>query len=550
MSESVAADAELARTAAAGDRAAFAAIYDRYGSPLLGFCTSLLHQRSDAEDCLQDVFVIAATRLPELREPERLRSWLFAVARNECLHRIDRRRKEVLVDDIGEHVDRQAADVDSVIASALGDAPATDITLLLRDAGGGLTERDQVLLELGDRQQLSGDELAAALGVPRSTAYTLLARARTAAKTSIGALLVARGGRAQCAELDGLLDGWDGVFTPLTRKRVNRHIESCGTCAAQRDRVASLAFLLGDGDAFAAELDALRERILAAAGAAAGFSGAHTGASFSIADAAASVTAGAETLAGWVGGWPPADQIMAAAVARKRRRRVLAVLLLAFLLVGGGSVGWVVADRSSAPALSAAAGAAPAAAKTPQATVSALRAPSSQPAPLGVPAQSAVSPTPTPSPSLSTAPTPTRSAAPTPTLRPAPTATVKPSPTPSVRSTPTPTASTQPAPSPSATVATTAPILTPTSSVSVARATLTVNTANEEATITYPGGPSYCGGPDTCAFSIANNVTVTVAVSGFPGTEGFSSPASCTSQQNTCSFTLAGDTTVTLYPIH
>lgn len=529
MSESVTADADLARTAAAGDKASFAAIYDRYGSALLGFCISLLHQRSDAEDCLQDVFVIAATRLPELREPERLRSWLFAVARNECLHRIDRRRKEVLVDDIGEHADRHSADVDAATASALGDVAATDITLLLRDAGGGLSERDQVLLELGDRQQLSGDELAAALGVPRSTAYTLLARARTAAKTSIGALLVARGGRAQCAELTTLLDGWDGAFTPLVRKRVNRHIESCKVCTAHRDRVASLAFLLGDGDAFAAELDALRDRILAAADAA--------------------VTFGAGT-AGWVDGWPPADPIMAAAGAKRRRRRALALLVLALLLVGGG-VGWAMVDRSSAPTLSAASGAAPATSGAPSPTVS-TPPPRSSRAPLVVPTQ----PKPTPTVSLTLAPTPTPAVtpsalatppirpAPTPTLRPAPAPTVTPTATPTVR--PTPTASTHPAPSPSAT----APSVTPTPSVSAARATLTVNTANEEATITYPGGPSYCGGPDTCAFSIPNGVSVTVSVSGFPGTEGFSSPASCSSEQNACTFTLAGATTVTLYPIH
>lgn len=428
------------------------------------------------------------------------------------------------MDDIGEHADRQSADVDADTASAPGDVAATDITLLLRDAGGGLSERDQVLLELGDRQQLSGDELAAALGVPRSTAYTLLARARTAAKTSIGALLVARGGRAQCAELTTLLDGWDGVFTPLVRKRVNRHVESCKVCTAHRDRVASLAFLLGDGDAFAAELDALRDRILAAA------------------DAAVTVDAGT---AGWVDGWPPADPIMAAAGAKRRRRRALALLVLALLLVGG-SVGWVMVDRSSAPALSAASGAAPSASEAPSPTVS---TPPPR-APLVVPTQStptvslAVAPKPSPAVTRSALATPPIRPAPTPTLRPAPAPTVRPTATPTVR--PTPTASTHPAPSPSAT----APSVTPTPSVSATRATLIVNTANEEATITYPGGPSYCGGPDTCAFSIPNDVSVTVSVSGFPGTEGFSSPASCSSEQNACTFTLAGDTTVTLYPIH
>jgi hypothetical protein len=41
-------DAELVRAAVAGDRAAFAAIYDRYADCLHDFCYSLLHDRKDS----------------------------------------------------------------------------------------------------------------------------------------------------------------------------------------------------------------------------------------------------------------------------------------------------------------------------------------------------------------------------------------------------------------------------------------------------------------------------------------------------------------------
>src|ERR1700710_2311038 len=83
-------DASLAIRVAAGDEAALAAIYDRYAGRLLGFCQSMLRRQADAEDCLQDVFVIAATSLGQLREPAFLRGWLSAVARRECLERLDR----------------------------------------------------------------------------------------------------------------------------------------------------------------------------------------------------------------------------------------------------------------------------------------------------------------------------------------------------------------------------------------------------------------------------------------------------------------------------
>jgi hypothetical protein len=66
-------DAELARASAAGDRTAFADIYDRYADRLHDFCVGMLADRDGAADCVQDVFCIAATRLPQLRDPDKLR---------------------------------------------------------------------------------------------------------------------------------------------------------------------------------------------------------------------------------------------------------------------------------------------------------------------------------------------------------------------------------------------------------------------------------------------------------------------------------------------
>ena len=68
-------------------------VYDRYADPLYKYCRSLLGDPADAADAVQDAFVIAASRLGGLRDAERLRAWLYAVARNECL-RIGRARKD------------------------------------------------------------------------------------------------------------------------------------------------------------------------------------------------------------------------------------------------------------------------------------------------------------------------------------------------------------------------------------------------------------------------------------------------------------------------
>ena len=50
----IASDAELVSAAAAGDRLAFAGIYDRYADRLHDFCIGMLRDRDAAADCVQD----------------------------------------------------------------------------------------------------------------------------------------------------------------------------------------------------------------------------------------------------------------------------------------------------------------------------------------------------------------------------------------------------------------------------------------------------------------------------------------------------------------
>jgi RNA polymerase sigma factor (sigma-70 family) len=238
-------DAELACAAAAGDRRAFAQIYDRYADRLHDFCIGMLRDRDGAADCVQDAFCTAATTLSQLREPDKLRPWLYAIARHEALRRIRHRQREQLCDDLPEAASGEPGPDTLAARSELAD--------LIAQAAGGLSERDRTVLELTYRHGLSGPELAQALGVSQSNANNLVGRVRETIERSLGALLVARQARttpAGCAELAAILDRWDGQFSVLMRKRIARHIESCPTCEQQRRRLVSPAALLGAAPVF------------------------------------------------------------------------------------------------------------------------------------------------------------------------------------------------------------------------------------------------------------------------------------------------------------
>jgi hypothetical protein len=93
-------DAELARAAAGGDRAALAGIYERYARPLHDYCVGLVRDHHDAADCVQDVFCTAVAALPKLRDPEKLRPWLYAIARRTALRALHEQRREPAFDEL------------------------------------------------------------------------------------------------------------------------------------------------------------------------------------------------------------------------------------------------------------------------------------------------------------------------------------------------------------------------------------------------------------------------------------------------------------------
>jgi RNA polymerase sigma factor (sigma-70 family) len=246
-------DREIVAAIVAGNPAGLAAAYDRYAAALHTYCRTLLPERADAADAVQDTFIVAAAKMDGLRDPDRLRPWLYAVARNECHRRLRARARTVDLDEAGEMTD-DAIDIGR-------SAERTDLRNLVRSAISGLNPGEREVIELSLRHDLDGPDLADALGVPVNQAHALASRARGQLERSLGALLVARSGREDCPELNEILASWDGDLTVLLRKRVSRHIEQCDVCGERKRRELSPAMLLGALPVFMLP-PGLREQVL------------------------------------------------------------------------------------------------------------------------------------------------------------------------------------------------------------------------------------------------------------------------------------------------
>ena len=154
-------DNEIVAAIVASDLDGLAEAYDKYAAGLYGYCRSLLREPADAADAVQDTFVIAAAKAGELRDPSRLRPWLYAVARNECHRRLRAGNVSAMLAETAYVVD-ESADVSQ-------QAERAQLRELVHAAITGLNPGDQEVIELTLRHELHGDDLADALGVPATT---------------------------------------------------------------------------------------------------------------------------------------------------------------------------------------------------------------------------------------------------------------------------------------------------------------------------------------------------------------------------------------------
>src|SRR5215469_13538429 len=124
-------DPEVVAAIVAGDPAGLAEAYDRYAMPLYSYCRSFLREPADAADAVQDTFLIATAKLGGLRDPGKLRSWLFAVARNECYRRL---RSGEAISSLDQAADLPAAAGTAGSADAASAVERAELRQLVRDA--------------------------------------------------------------------------------------------------------------------------------------------------------------------------------------------------------------------------------------------------------------------------------------------------------------------------------------------------------------------------------------------------------------------------------
>ena len=156
-----------------GDRDAFRQIVERYQGMVCALGLSACSDVARSEDIAQEVFIAAWKQLPDLREPEKLRSWIGGIARNMINSAFCRQQRSPT-----ERSEPLSPETPAAGESPRDQAVSADETALMWSMLAGIPETYREPMVLFYREQQSVPAVAATLEISEDLVRQRLVRGR------------------------------------------------------------------------------------------------------------------------------------------------------------------------------------------------------------------------------------------------------------------------------------------------------------------------------------------------------------------------------------
>jgi len=172
----------LLRKAAAGDDNARNSLYRQYSKAMFNICLRMTGERMNAEDILQDAFVLAFKNLQQVKDEKALPGWLRRIVVNECIRQTKKGFRWSQIDEEHEVADAEEPDWFKEVSM-------TQLQQEIKNLPDGCRQ----VFNLFVLEDFSHKEIADALSISESTSKSQYQRARHLLKERILKQLVKYG---------------------------------------------------------------------------------------------------------------------------------------------------------------------------------------------------------------------------------------------------------------------------------------------------------------------------------------------------------------------
>lgn len=172
-------DVDLARAVAAGDQEAFKTLMRRHNQMLFRTARGILRDDREAEEVVQDAYLLAYRSMGRYRGEARLSTWLIRIVANRALRRRQRLgRDRAIFAEGGAPVGEEDNMGESNFQNPESAAANGELRRLLETHIDRLPDLYREIFVLRGVEELSGEETAQILGIPEGTVRTRFFRAR------------------------------------------------------------------------------------------------------------------------------------------------------------------------------------------------------------------------------------------------------------------------------------------------------------------------------------------------------------------------------------
>lgn len=174
------ADVELAGRIKSGEAAAFEALYRQHASRLYNLASRMAGGASEAEDLLQDIFLLAYRKVGSYRGESSLGTWLYRLAMNHCLDVL--RNRQTRMGQVTDSIDEP----DAAPVAAPGPTLSAVSRIDLERAIEALPPACRAAFLLHDVEGFGHQEVADILGVSEGTSKSQVHKARLRIRAHLG----------------------------------------------------------------------------------------------------------------------------------------------------------------------------------------------------------------------------------------------------------------------------------------------------------------------------------------------------------------------------
>lgn len=156
----------------AGEKAAYAALVNKYKSQAYTLALRVVKNKFDAEEVSQDAFVKAYNSLSKFKQEASFSTWLYRIVYNTALTKINKKQLDTAT------IDEAHYQVEDNLANTMGNLLSEDRKTYVKKAINQLSDEEAVLVNLYYTHEKDMSEIAGITGLTHVNVRVKLSRIR------------------------------------------------------------------------------------------------------------------------------------------------------------------------------------------------------------------------------------------------------------------------------------------------------------------------------------------------------------------------------------